>query len=152
MFFVCNKACWMCHPPHKNNQNKPLWRASLDNFCHHWYYLNLKMNNQVCLDLMGLTWFIDPSFNYFSWGPEWQLLDMRDKLVASREQPGHCWPCAHSGVTQAGAEQHYYYLTMFCQPGCSSHPSYYPITSEQLRHRCCYLYQAPVSAWRALGW
>ena len=53
---------------------------------------------------MGLTWFIEPSFNYFSCGPEWQLLDMRDKLVGSPEQPeqpGHCWPCADSGVTSA---------------------------------------------------
>ena len=95
------------------------------------------------------TWFIGPSFNYLSWGREWQLLDMRDKLVASLLP---AWPlltlCSLlSNISWA--DQHY--LTRFCQPGCSSPLllSHYLGNVETLH---CYLYQisGPVSAWRAL--
>ena len=82
---------------------------------------------------MGPTWFIEPSFNYSNWGREWQLLDMRDKLVASLLP---AWPlltlCWLRGNISWAAG---HYLTMFCQPAAAAAPSYYPIISELLRHR-----------------
>ena len=76
---------------------------------------------------------------------QWQLLDRRDKLVASREQPGHCWPCAQCNISWRGIIS-----LCFVNLGCTSRLlilSHYLATVETTRS---YLYQAPVSAWRAL--